>query len=72
MYSQAGSHDETPYYTSASLGSREEIQQESTLSYGHGNATVQRIFGEPSREKLFSSETYRQGAESRGDSNGAR
>ena len=53
MFNQVESHDETPQYTWTSLGSKGETQQDSTLSYGHGNTTVQVIFEEPTRERYF-------------------
>lgn len=53
MYRQRRVGGETPQHTVTSLGTGEETQWESTLSYSHGNATVQMVFKESAREKYF-------------------
>lgn len=47
------SQNEAPQHTWTSLGSKKETHRESTLSYGHGNTTVQMISEEPARERCF-------------------
>lgn len=44
MYIQLRVREGTPQHASASLGTGKEIRREPTLSYGHGNATVQMVF----------------------------
>lgn len=53
MYRQRRVGGETPQHTGTSLGTGEETQWESTLSYSHGNTTVQMVFKETAREKYF-------------------